>query len=71
MNTLPIFDTKTQTTRQDERQDLIAFALTARTPADIVQATQMLDDWLRRYPEDHSIADAYEVLALRQSAPTL
>ena len=47
-------------------QELVAFALTARTPEQIAQATQALDDWLQQHPEDRSLEDAYEVLAMRQ-----
>ena len=54
--------------REHKRQELIAFVLTARTPEQIEQATQALDDWLRQYPEDHSLEDACEVLAMRQPA---
>lgn len=49
-----------------KRQNLIAFALTARTPEQIEQATQALHDWLRQHPEDHSLEDACEVLFMRQ-----
>ena len=68
MNTLPTHEHQTVLTREDERENLIAFALTARTPDDIARAKQKLDAWLRRYPEDHSLEDAYSVLALRGNA---
>ena len=70
MNTLPTLDVNRTAAPEDERQHLIAFALTARTPSEIVQAKRALDDWLCRYPEDHSLEDAYGVLALRQGAST-
>lgn len=57
--------------KKRQRQDLVAFVLTARTPEQTAQAVQVLNEWLRQHPEDHNLEDAYEVLALRQSAPTL
>ena len=62
MPTLPtVHDKQTEMTREQ----VIAQALTARTPTEISTAKQSLSAWLDRYPEDTSIEDVFEVLALR------
>lgn len=52
----------------NEREPLIARALTASTPAQIGQATQDLRQWLAAHPEDIGMEDLFEVLALRMPA---
>ena len=49
-----------------ERQRILKRALNARTSAEVAVATQELDGWVQRNPQDLGIVDAYEALSLRQ-----
>ncbi|HLK57445.1 MAG TPA: hypothetical protein VKU00_12825 [Chthonomonadaceae bacterium] len=64
---MPTFPTTHDKLRATTREQVIAHALTARTPTEIAAAKTVLSDWLDKHPDDTSTEDLFEVLALRSS----
>lgn len=49
-----------------ERERVLTQALEARTPQEVETALQELRHWVKAYPDDLGIVDAFEPLTLRR-----
>ena len=51
-----------------ERQTVLSQALSATSPEDIEDASECLQNWVGKHPDDLGIVDAFEQLAIMRGA---